>query len=341
MTTKLNVGLIGLGRLGKVYATHLAHRVQNAKLVAVADIQSGLAEKISKDLDIPRFYSSHQELLTDKNIDAIAIISTTSTHRDIVIDAATHGKAVFCEKPVSISLQEANEMGNTIKKKGVFFQIGFQRRFDNGYLEALNKLKSGEIGQPVLLKSSSRDPFAPPMEFCDPKKSGGLLMDMGIHDFDVARMFMGEVKTVYSIGNVLAYPEMKKIGDIDNAVVNMYFENGTLGCVDLSRNAVYGYDIRAEILGTKGTLKIGYLRETPLLVMTKEGITHDVVPHFMERFGNAYLAQIQNFVDNVLKEKQPAISIDDGIAALQVSLAATKSLKENCPVEVKLIEGKL
>jgi len=340
MTAKLKVGLIGLGRLGQVYAAHLAHRVQNADLAAVADIQEGLAEKFSKDLGVSKFYTNHQDLIADKDIDAIAVISTTSTHRDVVIDAANHGKAVFCEKPVSISLSEANEMRDSIRKSGTFFQIGFQRRFDSGYLEALDKLNSGVIGDPVLLKSSSRDPFAPPMEFCDPAKSGGLLLDMGIHDFDAARMFMGEVKSVYSIGNVLAYPEMKKIGDIDNAVVNMYFENGSLGVVDLSRNAVYGYDIRAEILGTKGTLKIGYLRETPLVVMTKEGITHDVVPHFMERFGNAYLAQIQNFADNVLGGKQPAISIDDGITALEISLAAAKSFKDNCPIEVKLIGEK-
>jgi len=340
MTAKLKVGLIGLGRLGQVYAAHLAHRVQNADLAAVADIQEGLAEKFSKDLGVSKFYTNHQDLIADKDIDAIAVISTTSTHRDVVIDAANHGKAVFCEKPVSISLSEANEMRDSIRKSGTFFQIGFQRRFNSGYLEALDKLNSGVIGDPVLLKSSSRDPFAPPMEFCDPAKSGGLLLDMGIHDFDAARMFMGEVKSVYSIGNVLAYPEMKKIGDIDNAVVNMYFENGSLGVVDLSRNAVYGYDIRAEILGTKGTLKIGYLRETPLVVMTKEGITHDVVPHFMERFGNAYLAQIQNFADNVLGGKQPAISIDDGITALEISLAAAKSFKDNCPIEVKLIGEK-
>ena len=338
MPAKLNVGLIGLGRLGAVYANHIAHGVHNANLIAVADIKDNLAAKFAKDLDIPNFYNNYEDLVAEKNIDAVAIISPTSTHREVVISAAKQGKSIFCEKPVSISMEEAIEMQEVVEKTGVFFQMGFQRRFDTGYVEAHRKINDGIIGQPVVLKSSSRDPFAPPMEFCDPQKSGGLILDMGIHDFDVARMFMGEVKSVYSIGGALAYPEMKQIGDIDNAIINMNFENGTLGVVDLSRNAVYGYDIRTEILGTKGTLKIGYLRETPLLVMTKEGINHDVVPHFMERFGNSYLAQIQNFVNNVIEDNEPHVTLNDGIAALKISIVATKSFKEMRPVEVKEIE---
>ena len=162
---------------------------------------------------------------------------------------------------------------------------------------------------------------------------------MGIHDFDVARMLMGDVSQVYSIGGALAYPEMKRVGDIDNAVVTLTFENGTLGVVDLSRNAVYGYDISAEVLGTKGTLRIGYLKETPLTVMTKEGVTHDVVPHFMERFGDAYLTQIKDFVDNVLQEKEPSITAADAISALIVSIAATRSYQENIPVQIKEINS--
>ena len=160
-------------------------------------------------------------------------------------------------------------------------------------------------------------------------------MDMGIHDFDVARMLMGEVDTVYSIGGALAYPEMKKVGDIDNAVVSLTFEDGSLGVVDLSRNAVFGYDIRAEVQGTKGTLIIGYLRKTPLTIMTREGVTHDVVPNFMERFGDAYLAQIKDFTTNVVQEKEPTLTAADATAALIISIAATKSYKENIPVEIK------
>jgi inositol 2-dehydrogenase len=335
MNTKLNIGVIGLGRLGTIYAMHLAHRVPNANLIAVADVRDSLAETFAKEHSIPKWYKSHEEMLDDNDIHSVAVISPTSTHNDVVTEAAKCQKAIFCEKPISLSLEEAEQMIATVNKTGSFFQMGFQRRFDSGYIQAKRKIEDGVIGKAVVFKSSSRDPFRPSLEFADPKHSGGLITDMGIHDFDVARMFMGEVKSVYSIGGALAYPEMKEIGDIDNAIINMNFEDGTLGVVDLSRNAVYGYDIRAEILGTKGTLKIGYLRETPLTVLTKEGVTHDVVPHFTERFGEAYYLQIKNFVDNVLQENEPAITANDAISALQISLAATKSYKENRPVEIE------
>ncbi len=334
MMKRLKIGLIGLGRLGSVYGGHLAHHVPNAHLYAVEDTDGSLAKSFAKKYEVNKWYQNYSDIITDKDVDAIAVISPTSTHKEIVIDALKAGKPTFCEKPISVSLDEAEQMLDIVEKTGTFFQMGFQRRFDKGYLAAKKKLDKGEIGTPVVLRSSSRDPFAPPLEFCDPKKSGGLILDMGIHDFDVARMFMGEIESVYSIGGALAYPEMKKIGDIDNAVISLYFQNGTLGVVDLSRNAVYGYDIRAEILGTKGTLKVGYLRETPVLTLTKKGVTHDVVPHFMERFGEAYLAQIQDFTNKVLMDKEPTITAQDGVKALKVSLAATKSLHENCPVKL-------
>jgi inositol 2-dehydrogenase len=334
----LNVGVIGLGRLGEVYAANLAHRVPNAKLVAVADEKGQLAENFAKDNNIAKWYIGHQDLIADKEIDAVVVITPTHTHRDVVIEAAESGKAIFCEKPISISLRQSGEMIKVIEQKGVFFQMGFQRRFDRGYVEAWKKIENGEIGDPVVLKSTSRDPFAPPMEFCNPEVSGGLIMDLGIHDFDVARMLMGEIESVYSTGGVLVYHEMNSIGDIDNAIVTLNFVNGALGVVDLSRNAVFGYDISAEVLGSKGTLKIGYLRETPLTILTKAGVTHDVVPHFMERFDSAYLTQINNFVDHVIQEKEPAHTAYDGITALLISLAATQSYKKNGPVKIKDFE---
>ena len=334
MNHRLNVGVIGLGRLGRVYAADLAHRVPNARLVAVADKQADLAESFAKEYGVPKWYKSHGDLLDDKDVAAVAVITSTSTHREVVIDAVNAGKAVFCEKPISISLAEAEEMLRAVQSAGAFLQMGFQRRFDAGYVAAKKKVDAGAIGTPVLLKSTSRDPFRPPIEFCDPRVSGGLIADMGIHDFDVARMFMGNVRSVYAVGGALAYPELKSVGDIDNAIINMVFESGTVGVVHLSRNAVFGYDIRAEIWGTKGSLQIGYFRETPILVMTEEGITHDVVPHFMQRFERAYLGQIQDFVENVLGGREPTITGADGVAALRISLAATRSFQEKRPVEV-------
>ncbi len=334
MSRRLNVGVIGLGRLGRVYATDLAQRVPRARLVAVADLQAELAAGFARDHGVARWYGAYQDLLADPEVEAVAVISSTSTHREVVIEAARAGKAIFCEKPIAMSLAEAAEMLAAVESAGVFFQMGFQRRFDLGYAAAKEKVEAGVIGTPVLLISTSRDPFRPPLEFCDPKVSGGLIADMGVHDFDVARMFMGEVKSVYATGGALAYPELKPVGDIDNAVINLSFASGALGVVELSRNAVFGYDIRAEIWGTKGSLQIGYWRETPILVMTGGGITHDVVPHFMQRFEKAYLAQIEDFVGNVLEGRAPRVTGADAVAALRISVAANRSLQENRPVEV-------
>ncbi len=334
MGQRLNVAAIGLGRLGQVYAADLAHRVPNARLVAVADKRADIAEAFARRHGVPKWYAGHEEVIADQDVEAVVVITPTSTHREVVIEAARGRKAIFCEKPIALSLAEAEEMLEAVRSAGVFLQMGFQRRFDAGYVAAKEKLDAGLIGDPVLLVSTSRDPFRPPVEFCAPSVSGGLIADMGIHDFDVARMFLGEVERVCAIGGTLAYPELKAAGDIDNAIVHMTFANGALGVVLLSRNAVFGYDIRAEIWGTKGSLQVGYFRQTPVLVMTREGITHDVVPHFMQRFEKAYLAQIQDFVDNVLEGRPPRVTGADAVAALRISLAATKSLREQRPVAV-------
>jgi inositol 2-dehydrogenase len=335
MSKKLGVGVIGLGRLGAAYARYFAGRIEGARLAAVCDTVEATTITIASELDVPKHFSRYQDLIADKDVESVVIVSPTSTHKEIVLAAVKQGKAIFCEKPLSIFLDAAIDMARAVDQSGVFFQMGFMRRFDKGYLAAKNKIDAGAIGRPVVFKSSSRDPFRPSLEYLDPAHSGGLIVDCGIHDLDLARWFMGEIDSVYCIGGTLAYPEMKEIDDIDNAITSLQFESGALGVVDQSRNGVYGYDIRTEILGTKGTLKIGYLRETPILLMTKEGITHDTVPYFHERFEQAYINQLQDFVNNVLQKKPPAVTCEDGVAALRVSAAATLSHKEHRPVRVE------
>ena len=335
MTKKLGIGVIGLGRLGSSYARYFKNRIDGATLVAVSDVNEAAVASLATELDISKQYGRYQDLIADKEVGGVVVVSPTSTHQEIVLEAAKQGKAIFCEKPLSISLEEAREMRLVVEQSGVFFQMGFMRRFDKGYVAAKRKIEEGVIGTPVVFKSSSRDPYRPSLEYLDPAHSGGLFIDCGIHDLDLARWYMGEIASVYSIGGTLAYPEMKEIGDIDNAVTSLYFTSGALGTIDLSRNGVYGYDIRTEILGTEGTLKVGYLRETPILVMTKDGITHDTVPYFTERFEQAYITQLQGFVENVLQGKPPSVSCADGVAALQASAAATLSFKENRPVKIQ------
>jgi len=334
MTAKLKIGVVGVGRLGKTYARYFCGRIENATLVAIADVSKTTLQATGSELEVSKQFTHAEDLIADKGVDAVVIVSPTSTHKQIAVHAAEAGKPTFCEKPLSISLPDALDMQRAIEKSGTFFHMGFQRRFDKGYVAAKQKIADGVIGDPVLFKSSSRDPFRPSLEYLNPATSGGQIIDQGIHDLDLARWFMGEVESVYSIGGTLAYPEIKTINDIDNAVVSLRFNSGALGAIDISRNGVYGYDIRTEILGTAGTLKIGYLRETPLYVMTREGITHDTVPYFPERFEQAYVSQLQDFVNTVLQEKKPSVTCADGVAALSLSVAATESYKEGRPVSV-------
>jgi scyllo-inositol 2-dehydrogenase (NAD+) len=335
---RLNVGLIGAGRLGRVYARDLAGRIPETRLAAVADPAGNVAKEIAAEFDVPRAYSDPLALIDDQGVEAIVIVTPTHVHREQVIAAAARKKPTFCEKPPALSLSEVAEMKRAIEKSGMFFQMGFMRRFDAGYAAAKKRIDEGRIGMPLVFKATSRDPFRPSLEYANPKSSGGMLIDMGIHDFDLARWFMGDVRTVSAIGATIAYPELETVGDIDNAIASLTFTSGKLGVVDLTRSGVYGYDISTEILGLEGTIRIGYLRETPIMIMTKaNGVSHDTVPYFMERFRDAYTNQLQNFAQNVLQDREPPITIDDGMEALRVGVAATRARETGTSVEVASI----
>ena len=331
---RLSVGLIGLGRLGRVYARDLAGRIPETRLVAISDPVKSLAEEIAAEFDVPRAYSDPAALIADGSVDAVVIVSPTHTHREIVVAAADRRKPTFCEKPPALSLPEVAAMQAAITRSGMFFQMGFMRRFDAGYAAAKRHVDTGRIGTPLVFKSTSRDPFRPSLEYANPKSSGGMLIDMGIHDFDLARWFMGGVQSVSVIGATIAYPELASVGDIDNAVASLTFTSGKIGVVDLSRSGIYGYDISTEILGLEGTVKIGYLRETPVMVLTKNAVTHDTVPYFMERFRDAYTTQLQNFAQNVLNDREPPITIEDGLEALRIGAAATRAHETGATVVV-------
>ena len=331
---RLRVGVIGLGRLGRVYARDIATRIPETTLVAVSDVQPSAVFEVAEEFGVSGRHTDPLALIHDPQVDAVVIVSPTRTHKDLSIGSVRAGKPTFCEKPAALSLTDALEMRAAIRASGACFQTGFMRRFDAGYVAARKRLDEGSIGKAVLFKSTSRDPHRTSLEYADPNSSGGLILDLGIHDFDLARFFMGEVKTVSAIGGALAYPELASVGDIDNAVVTLAFVDGSLGVVDLSRNAVYGYDVSTELLGDKGTLRIGYLRETPLYLMTKNSVAHDTVPHFGERFKDAYTAQLRDFARNVLRGMDPLVTIDDGVFALRIAIAATRALETRGPVEV-------
>jgi inositol 2-dehydrogenase len=336
---RLAVGLIGLGRLGRVYARDLASRIAESRLVAVADPMGGLAEEVAAEFDVPRHFDDPVALINDASVDAIVIVSPTHTHKDLVVAAAASRKPTFCEKPPALSLDEVAAMQDAIDRSGMFFQMGFMRRFDAGYAAGKAQIDAGRIGTPLVFKATSRDPFRPSLEYANPKSSGGMLIDMGIHDFDLARWFMGEVDTVSTVGATIAYPELATVGDIDNAVTSLVFASGKLGVVDLSRSGIYGYDISTEILGSEGTVRIGYLRETPVMLLTKNSVAHDTVPYFMERFRDAYTTQLQNFAQNVLQQRPAPITVADGLEALRIGVAATRAHETRRSVNLAEVRG--
>ena len=339
MKGRLAVGLIGVGRLGRVYARDLSGRIPETRLVAIADPAGPLAKEVAEEFDVPRHYADPFALIDDPSVDAVVIVTPTHTHREIVVAAAARRKPTFCEKPPALALDEVAAMQRAIASSGMFFQMGFMRRFDAGYATAHRQIQEGRIGTPLVFKATSRDPFRPSLEYANPKSSGGMLIDMGIHDFDLARWFMGEVQTVSAIGATIAYPELATVGDIDNAIASLTFASGKLGVVDLTRSGIYGYDISTEILGLEGTIKIGYLRETPVTVLTKNNVAHDTVPYFMERFRDAYTEQLQNFSQNVLQGRAAPITIEDGLEALRIGVAATRARQSGAPVTVAEVSG--
>jgi inositol 2-dehydrogenase len=332
--SRLNVGLIGLGRLGSVYAHNLAARIADTRLVAVADTATGLAENIAAQYDVPRSYEDPLDLLDDRHVDAVVIVTPTQTHPSLAIASLERGKPTFCEKPPALLLEEALAMKSCAERTGIPLHIGFMRRFDPGYVAAKRRLEAGAIGNAVVFKATSRDPYPPAVEYADPKSSGGLLLDMGIHDFDLARWFMGPVKSLHAIGGTLVYPQLGAVGDIDNAVVTLQFASDRLGVVDLSRNGIYGYDITTELLGTRGTVRIGYLRETPVVLLDASGVWHDTVPYFMQRFEKAYVAQLEDFARAVSAGRPVSVDIDDGIEALRIAIAARESYRTGRSIEL-------
>jgi scyllo-inositol 2-dehydrogenase (NAD+) len=333
MSTPLKIGVIGLGRMGQLYARILATQVSGAHLFAVAEVNEQARIRLVDELNVPYTFADAHELIALPELDAVVIATPTSTHHDLVIAAAGSGKAVFCEKPLALTLAENHRVLEAVARAQVPLQVGFMRRFDSGYQKAKALIADGRIGRPLTFQSIGRDPFCPRREYADPAVSGGLIVDMAIHDFDLARWLMGsEVERVSAEGALLVCEELAQVGDIDNAMITLRFVNGMLGTVEVSRNAFYGYDIRTEVLGSEGAVTIGVHQHTPVVLFTRTGAQHDIVPYLMERFGDAYRAQMQHFVNCLHDGQQPSVGGADGLAALEIGIAATRAYQTGLPV---------
>lgn len=338
MPAIVKTGVVGLGRMGQLYTRMLATQIDGAQLYAVADVSEQSRTQIADAFAVPHRLADAQELIELSELDAVIITTPTSTHHALVVSTAQAGKAVFCEKPLALTLEETRSAIHAVSRAGVLLQVGFMRRFDSAYTKAKKIIESGQIGFPVTFKSIGRDPFCPQPAYADPAKSGGLILDMAIHDFDLARWLMGsEVERVSAEGTNLVCKVIEAVGDIDNAVINMRFASGALGNVEVSRNAFYGYDIRTEVLGSEGALMIGAQQHTPVLLLTRNGAQHDVTPYLMERFGDAYRAQLQHFIDCIRYGHTPQVGGAEALAAYEIGVAATRSYQTGQPVTLQTI----
>lgn len=340
----IGIGAVGLGRLGYVHAFNLARMVPHAKLIAVCDMQADLAQTTATELGC-RYYTDVRKMLENKDIDAVCVTTPTAYHVDPVMAVAEARKPLFCEKPLADNWADTLRLAKVIKDAGILCQMGFQRRFDPPYAEAAQMIRDGAIGKPVYFCSFSRDPFPPPPWACDPNKGGGLFIDMLLHDFDLARFLMqDEVSEVFADETNLVVNSEGIKRFADNVTVNLHFKHGALGAAHASMHAGYGYDVRSEVFGAKGNLMLGGLNRTDLTLCTPEkGISQPQTflpagkfPHFMVRFKEAYIAEMNAFVNCVLNNTPPSVNEDDAVKAFQIALAATKAAGEKKVVALDL-----
>ena len=325
-------GIIGAGRIGKLHADNLLSRVDGARLKAITD--PFLDEDWAASRNIPLTGKDHRILLDDPEIDAILIGSPSAEHAPQMIECAEAGKHIFCEKPIALDPEIIRNALAEVDKSGVKLQVGFNRRFDPNFSAVQHQVASGALGDPHIIRITSRDPAPPPAEYV--AGSGGMFLDMTIHDFDMARFLSSsEVTEVHAYGAVLVDPEIGKAGDIDTAVISLKFANGALGIIENSRKAVYGYDQRVEVFGAKGTAMADNNTPTSMVVLNESGTIRDKPLYFfLERYKTAFVAELQAFVDAIREDKPTLVSGKDGLVPVLIAMAAKESLKTGKPVQV-------
>ena len=333
----LNIGLIGAGRIGRLHAGNLANRIPNARLAAVADIDLEAARSVAAEMNVETAVTDYAELLGDKDLQAIVISSATDTHAQIIMDAAAAGKHIFSEKPLDLDLTRIDKALQAVEAAGVKLQVGFNRRFDPNFRRVKEMVADGKIGEPHILRITSRDPEPPPLEYV--KTSGGIFLDMTIHDFDMARYITGsEVEEIYVIGGVMIDPRIGELGDLDTAIITLRFENGVIGTIDNSRQAVYGYDQRIELFGSEGMISTENETLDRYTYSNADGIQSPLPLYFfLERYTESYLREMQSFVDSVENDTPLEVTGADGRAPVVIGLAARLSYDENRPVSLNEI----
>jgi len=334
---KLKVGVIGAGRIGKVHIENISVRISSAEVVAVADPLIEEAGKVAEQFGITSVSGDYKEVLSKPEVEAVLICSPTDTHSQYIIEAAAAGKHIFCEKPLDLSLGKIQIILNAVEKAGVKLMVGFNRRFDPNFSKVRQMVMNGEIGNPHILQITSYDPMPPPPEYV--AVSGGMFLDMTIHDFDMARFVIdSEVKEVYAKANVLIDPAIGEAGDVDTAVTTLFFENGAIGTIANSRQAVYGYDQRLEVFGSGGMVNVTNNTPDNHTYYNRQG-SHGPLPlnFFMDRYTESYVIELEDFINAVNNNSEISATGMDGMMSVAVGLAAKKSVAENRPVQLNEI----
>jgi myo-inositol 2-dehydrogenase/D-chiro-inositol 1-dehydrogenase len=330
----IRMGVIGAGRIGKIHAENLATRIPGVELVAIADSNVQFAKELAEKLNVDTYYEDYHKLLADKSIEGVAICSSTDTHAMILTEAATAGKHIFCEKPIDHDLAKIDAALIAVKNAGIKCQIGFNRRFDPNFKRVREMVRDGKIGDLHILRITSRDPAPPPAEYV--KGSGGMFLDMTIHDFDMARYLSGsEVVEVFTAAAVLVDPEIGKAGDVDTAVITLKFANGAIGTIDNSRKAVYGYDQRVEAFGSKGMVSVSNNFPDSHIYSNAEQVSSaKPLYFFLERYAESFIAEMREFISAIVENKETPVIAEDGRKPVLIAMAAKKSYLENKPVKI-------
>ena len=333
--SKLGVGVIGVGEMGKRHAENLARLVPKARLIGVADTNLERARAAAQELEVEHYYDNAEALVTRQDVQAVVIATPAKFHAPAVQVAARAGKHIFCEKPLALTMEEADSALEAVRHAEVSLQLGFMRHYDPAYAQAKKSIEAGEIGEPVIFKSIGRDTEAPPLAYFESGWNGTLFHDNTVHDFDLARWLMDdEVMEVHTYAAARALPQLTALGLFDSGVVNLRFARGAIGNIESFLDARYGYDVRTEIVGTKGTIQVGSLGDTPVQVLVHSERRQRNVSHFLVRFADAYVLEMRDFVETILSDRAPQVTGLDGRQALAVVLAAERSFRETRPVEV-------
>ncbi len=334
----IKVGIIGAGRIGKVHMTSISTRVKDAVIKTVADpFLNEETIAFAKSMGVEHTTKDYHEIINDPEIDAVLICSSTDTHSPISIEAIKAGKHVFCEKPIDHDVARIKEVMEALKGTGLKYQVGFNRRFDHNF-EALQKaVADGKVGKPEIIKITSRDPEPPSPEYV--KVSGGMFLDMTIHDFDMVRFLAGcDATEVYVEAANLVDPAIGEAGDVDTAVITLKMENGAIAVIDNCRRAAYGYDQRAEVFGSEGMAAIDNDSQSLTKISNAQGVTGEKpLFFFLERYMDAYGKEVTEFMKAIVEGKDTPLGVEDGLKPVLMGLAAKKSLEEHRPVKISEI----